>query len=67
MSRMRWVYCNKDLIKLTIVKKLHINVRAMSINNKEPLLPPLAGLLLSLIIKYFSKPYRSKLVVYLAS
>jgi len=38
----------------------------MPINNKEPLLPPLAGLLLSLTIKYFSKPYKSKLVVYLA-
>jgi hypothetical protein len=54
-------------VKLTIVKKLYINVRAISINNKEPPLPPLAGLLLSLAIKYFSKPYRSKLVIYLAS
>jgi len=67
MSRMRWVYCNKDLIKLTIVKKLYIDVRAMPINNKEPPLPPLAGLLLSLAIKYFSKPHRSKLIVCPAS
>ena len=64
---MRWVYCNKDSVKLTIVKKLYINVRAMPINDKEPLLPSLVGLLLSLAIKYFSKLYRSKLVVYLAS
>ena len=67
MSRMRWVYCNKDSVKLTIVKKLYIDVRAISINNKEPPLPPLAGLLLSLAIKYFSKLYKSKLIVYLAS
>ena len=52
---------------LTIVKKLYIDVRAMPINNKEPLLPPLAGLLLSFAIKYFNKPYRSKLVICLAS
>ena len=62
-----WVYYNKDLIKLIIVKKLYINIKAISINNKEPLLPLLAGLLLSLEIKYFSKPYRSKLVICLAS
>ena len=55
------------MVKLIIVKKLYINVRAIPINNKEPLLPPLAGLLLSLIIKYFSKLYRSKLIIYLAS
>ena len=54
-------------MKLAIVKKLYINVKAMPINNKEPLLPPLAGLLLSFIIKYFSKLYRSKLIIYLAS
>ena len=62
-----WVYYNKDLVKLIIVKKLYINIRAIPINNKEPLLPPLVGLLLSLIIKYFSKLYKSKLVIYLAS
>ena len=39
----------------------------MPINNKKPLLPPLVGLLLSLVIKYFSKLYRFKLVVCLAS
>ena len=66
MSRMRWVYCNKDSVKLIIVKKLHINIRAMPINNKEPPLPPLAGLLLSLTIKYFSEPHESKLVIRLA-
>ena len=54
-------------MKLTMVKKLYINVRAMPINDKEPLLPPLAGLLLSLVIKYFSKLYKSKLIIYLAS
>jgi len=64
---MWWIYYNKDLVKLIIVKKLYINVRAIPINDKEPLLPPLAGLLFSLAIKYFSKLYRSKLVVYLAS
>ena len=67
MSRIRWVYCNKDLVKLTIVKKLYINVKAIPINNKEPPLPPLAGLLLSLAIKYFSKAHKSKLIIYLAS
>ena len=67
MSKIRWVYCNKDLMKLTIVKKLYIDVRAISINNKEPPLPLLAGLLLSLAIKYFSKPHKSKLVVCPAS
>ena len=54
-------------MKLTIIKKLYINVRAMPINNKKPLLPFLIGLLLSLIIKYFSKLYKSKLVVHLTS
>ena len=53
-------------MKLIIVKKFYINIRAMPINNKEPLLPPLAGLLLSLAIKYFSKLYKSKLIVRLA-
>ena len=67
MSRMRWVYYNKDLVELTVVKKLYINIRAMPINNKKPPLPPLVGLLLSLAIKYFSEPRRSKLVVCLAS
>ena len=54
-------------MKLTIVKKLYINIRAMPINNKEPLLPLLVGLLLSLAIKYFSEPYKSKLIVHLTS
>ena len=67
MSKIRWVYCNKDSIKLTIVKKLYIDVKAMPINNKEPPLPPLTGLLLSLVIKYFSKPHKSKLIIYPAS
>ena len=67
MSKIKWVYCNKDLVKLTIVKKLYINIRAMPINNKEFLFPPLVGLLLSLVIKYFSELYKSKLIICLAS
>jgi len=42
-------------------------MRAMPINDKEPLLPSLAGLLLSLAIKYLSKPRVVKLVVCPAS
>ena len=42
-------------------------MRAIPINNKKPPLPPLVGLLLNLIIKYFSKLYRFKLIIYSAS
>ena len=59
MRYVRWINCDIYPVLFILIKEAYIDMRAMSVNEKEPPVTALCSLLLRVFIEYLLEPSKA--------